>query len=301
MDIYSDILRRLQLRGSAYFCSDFRGPWGFNEPAAPHGVFHIVVAGQAWCQVEEQPAQLLNRGDIVVLPHGHAHWMADHPETRREYGPAVIDAVQGGEVPFDDGELTVTLLCGYFEYDERTPHPLLKNLPRQLLLSTEGLDDHGWLLSAVQALSVKSKSQAPGREVLVDRLTEVVLIEVVRQWLERHGDRVGLLSGLADPRLAKALDAIHSEPGHHWTVAELAGVAGMSRTSFSQSFHDRVGQPPLEYLTNWRMAVAREQLQRGDSVLAVALALGYGSDASFAKAFKKVLGITPGHVRKSAQ
>jgi len=298
MDVFSDVLRRLQLRGSSYFCSDFHGAWGMDEPASQRGTFHIVMRGQAWLQVADTPAVPLVAGDISVIPHGDAHWLADKPQTIRLSGPEVIAAIQDGELPFEEGEMGATLLCGYFEYDARTPHPLLNSLPSLVRLSMEKLDDGGWLLSAVRALSVESRSPGPGREVLIDRLTEVVLIEVFRRWMQLHSEESGILNALCDARLAKAFDAIHGEPGEQWTVASLATRAGMSRTAFAQEFHDKVGLSPLVYLTNWRMALALDRFKLGDSVLDVSLSLGYRSEAAFSKAFKKVLGITPGQARK---
>ncbi len=301
MDVFSDVLRKLQLRGSSYFCSDFHGSWGIKEPKSEQGQFHIIVRGQAWLGTQTKENVLVKEGDIIVLPHGDPHWLADKPENTLHNGPEVIKAIQSGETPFDGQDEGATLLCGYFEYDDRTPHPLLNSLPALVHLCTEDLEDNGWLRSSVHALSIKSRNPGPGREVLVDRLTEVVLIEVIRQWLEKNTNETGILAALCDERLAKALYAIHGSPGENWTVASLAETAGMSRTIFAQEFHAKVGQSPLVYLTNWRMAIARDDLKQGKTVLDVALSLGYSSEASFSKAFKKVLGVTPGKVRKSSE
>ncbi|GAA3918878.1 AraC family transcriptional regulator [Litoribacillus peritrichatus] len=298
MDVFSDVLRRLQLRGSSYFCSDFHDSWGIDEPASERGQFHIVIRGDAWLSVNDEPEVLLKEGDIVVLPHGDAHWLASSPKSAKHPAIEVVTAIQSGQSPFEGDVPGATLLCGYFEYDDRTPHPLLNSLPPLVYLSTDDLNDSGWLLSSVHSLSIKSRNPGPGREALVDRLTEVVLIEIFRLWLEQHSEESGLFSALCDERISKAIYAIHGEPGMSWTVASLAKESGMSRTIFAQEFHDKVGQPPMVYLTNWRMAIARDLLKSGESVLGVAMSLGYQSEASFSKAFKKVLGITPGVIRK---
>ncbi len=298
MDVFSDVLRRLQLRGSAYFCSDFHGAWGMDEAASERGSFHIVMRGSAWIQVADSEAQTVGPGDILVLPHGDAHWLADRPQAQRQPGRQVVEAIRQGEGPFEEGPLGATLICGYFDYDSQLPHGIFKSLPALLRLRTDGLDDSGWLVSAVRALSAEARNPRPGMEAIVDRLTEVMIIEVLRRWLQDNSPDTGLLSALADEKLARALVAIHAEPEYGWSVTSLAERAGMSRAGFAQRFQQRMDQSPMLYLTHWRMALARELFAQGKSLLEVALALGYKSEVAFAKSFKKVTGITPGQARR---
>jgi AraC-like DNA-binding protein len=298
MDVFSDVLRQLSLRGSAYFCSDLHGAWGMEESATEHASFHIVMRGQAWLQVNDEEVHSLGPGDIVLLPHGDAHWLANHPDNKRLPGTQTTQAIQQGQSPFSEGQMQATLLCGYFQYDTDAPHPLLNNLPKLVKLETDNLDDRGWLVSAVHALSAEARDPKPGMEVMLDRLTEVVIIEVLRRWLQTYSPNQGLLSALTDRRLARALEAMHEQPGENWSLISLAQQAGMSRASFAKKFLECVGETPMAYLTNWRMILALKYLETNTSILDVALSLGYQSDAAFSKAFKKVTGMTPGAARR---
>lgn len=305
MDVLSDVLRSLRLSGSAYFCRDLPVPWGMDEVASTQGIFHAVVRGTAYYQLEaESTPTALSSGDILVLPAGAAHWLSDHPDSRRRHAPDVLPSLIEGGSPFGEGEAqgervqSTTLMCGHFEYDQLMSHSLLNSLPDALVIRAESQTRGGWLAMAIAQLAAESQQPSHGTCLMVDRLTEIMLIEVLRSWAAEGASP--FLQALQHPRISRALEAIHEQPGHNWTLESLALKAGYSRSAFSQHFSQLLNESPLGYLTQWRMEKAKELLRDSkSSILAVALEVGYASEAAFNKAFKRTLQQTPGQFRKN--
>lgn len=298
MDVLSDVLRALRLSGSAYFCRDLPVPWGMDEVASTQGIFHAVVRGTAYYQLQDESAPTaLSSGDILVLPSGAPHWLSDHPDSRRRHAPEVLpDLIEGGS-PFGEGERFTTLMCGHFEYDQMLSHSLLNSLPKALVIRAESQTRGGWLATAIAQLAAESQQPGPGTCLMVDRLTEIMLIEVLRSWAAEGASP--FLQALQHPRISRALEAIHDDPGYNWTLESLAQKAGYSRSAFSQHFSNLLQESPLNYLTQWRMEKAKELLRDSkSSILAVALDVGYASEAAFNKAFKRTLAQTPGQYRR---
>ncbi len=250
--------------------------------------------------MDGEPVRSFRAGDLLVMPHGHAHVLKDvagSPVRHISEWPSEVEAdglpcLRGG----GPGAPT-SLLCGTFRFDEEGRRSLLPALPP--VIHVPGGRATGWLDSTLRQLADELAADRPGGAVLVSRLADLLFVGVLRAWLEDADDATGWLAALTDPQLARALGAIHGDAARSWTVAELAREAGMSRSAFFTKFQARVGEPPAAYLTRWRMTVARAQLRRTDApMIEVAERVGYGSEAAFSRAFKRAVGVPPSRWRR---
>lgn len=276
-------------------------PWGLRF-AQSHGAgFHVVLQGSCWLLPQEGDHLPLSPGDVVFLPHGRGHAIASDPAA------PLVDVVQtpdGDWVPTEDvppgtGPTTL-LLCGAYRLNRARAHPLLTGLPEVVHLPAR-IGSHPALRAAVDLLGRELEQPGPGSDAVVPALLDTLLAYLLRAWLEVHAGQAatGWAAALADPAVAAALHAIHHDPAHSWTVAELGARAGMSRAAFARRFTALVGQPPLAYLTWWRLTVACRLLATSDAPLrVVAQRCGYASEAAFAKAFKRQAGLSPGGYRR---
>ncbi len=300
IDVLSDILRAIRLYASSYYCVDFSYPWGIDEPQAECGTFHAVIRGSAWLTVPDQESPiLLSAGDIIAFPTGAPHQISDQPDSNLMSGHDVLEMIRKNTNPFTNGQSVVTLLCGYFQYNKQTWLPLLRDMPSMLHVKSNAVPKLDWLNSLVKTLAYESRTLQPGSEAMVDRLTEVLVIQLLRWHMSNQQNTPGYFQALADNRLSRALSLIHKQPSKFWTVEALGRAVSMSRTAFANHFQAVVGMTPLAYLSQWRMHIAYELLAEGnESMLSIAEQVGYKSEASFGKAFKKIIGVSPGQVRK---
>lgn len=303
MDALTDILKSLQLEGGILFRCEFSAPWGMQIPKMEIAEFHIILSGNCWLEITDtKEIMQLNTGDIVVFPHGHAHTLLDHPSSEIRTAEEIIgDSLieQYGPVTIvGNGELS-TILCGYFQFDEKSHHPILDALPRFIHLHRSEGNELDLISNTIQFIGSETIRSNPGNMAIVNRLVEVLFILIMRNFVSQSRLPLGILSALADPKIGHTLNLMHRYPGKPWTLEGIAQEAGMSRTSFATKFHALAGQTPMEYLTYWRMYKARELLLETDqSFMQIAEAVGYQTVASFSKAFKKTLGITPGKCRR---
>lgn len=312
MDALAELLETVHLRGNLYCRSDLRAPWGMALPASDRAGFHVLRRGRCWLlppEAADWEPLLLEAGDLVVLPRGDAHVLADQPDT-----PALplVELIErqaaAGEAcgvgcPLrlgGDGD-RVDLICGYFGFDRGTAHPMLAVLPPLIVLRGEGGRPLPWLETTLELIAGEMKSGRVGAEALINRFTEALFIQVLRAHLEQGREpEPSWLAGLRDERIASALGAMHGRPGETWSVPALASESGMSRSAFSARFQELVGESPLQYLTRWRMQVAAGHLREGRmSIAEIAAAVGYQAEASFSKAFKKLLDVAPGAYRRA--
>ncbi len=306
MDALSDVLRSVHLSGSLFCRSEPRAPWGMEVPQHDSAHFHIIRRGRCYLMVEGRETQLLEAGDMVVLPGGSPHDLVDDPSTPTQpLGDLLADMQSGGEscsLIFGGGGEACTLICGYFRFDPSQVHPLLAVLPSMILLKGEGGRAQPWLESTLNLIAEESCAARPGSEVLIDRLTETLFIRVIRSYLDDPAsDETGpnWLAGLKDPKIGEALGYIHHLPQENWTVDALATRVGMSRSAFSGRFSELVGEPPLKYITRWRMQLAADHLRNEKLSLGeIAARVGYGAEAAFSKVFKRMWGVSPGNFRR---
>jgi len=303
IDALADVLKTIRLTGSAYFCSDFTSPWAMDVAASNQGLFHVVVNGRCYLQVENSEAPIhLQQGDIVAFPTGGAHWIGDHEKSRRLPAAQVVESILAGDNPFGSSEEKTpaihTLLCGSFSYDNAIKHPLLNDLPCFVHIAAAQTPELGWLRDLLQVLSREARQPSPGSSIIVDRLTEVLFIQLMRHQMAGSAKELGYMAALNDAQIGKALNLIHGEQDADLTVERLADAVALSRTAFSDKFSKMVGMSPKSYLLNWRMQRAKLQLQEKNlKMMAVAENAGYASEASFSKAFKNLFSLTPGQFR----
>lgn len=283
MEVLSDILRSMRVQGSVYFCDHLRAPWSMDFEDTTSASFHLVRRGECWVMSGDR-TEYLGPGDLVFIEPGRDHVLASQPP--------------GKEPP--TGEAGTLLLCGYCEFMRETGTPLLDVFPSLTIVREEELLKHPWLRSTLDQLSTEYMYQQPGAELVVNKLTEVVLVELIRINFGRE-DKSQFILALSDKQIAGALQYLHNSPHSAWTIEKMAQEVGMSRSAFAKRFKELVGQPMFEYLTLLRVQRAKELLQETKLPLyEVASRVGYESDLAFTKTFKKHTGTTPTRYRKQA-
>ncbi|MGB2713078.1 MAG: AraC family transcriptional regulator [Vicinamibacterales bacterium] len=314
MDALSDVLRAVRLSGAIFFDVCASAPWVAETPAgrsivgkmfpgAEHLIsYHVITHGGCWASVAGEPAMQLSAGDVVVFPHGDAHAMSSAPGLRNPPNLALYRRPNDGQLPFTmtvgtTGQDSARFVCGFLGCDARPFNPLLDALPRAIHVSDRA---GGPISSFVQFAVAESKEPRIGGECVLGRLSELMFVDVVRRYMETlSDDRGGWLAGLREPFVGRALAALHRSPTREWTIESLAREVGLSRSVLAERFTQYVGQPPIQYLTNWRMQLAANYLLSGtDSVAAIADRVGYESEAAFSRAFKKAVGRPPAEWRK---
>ncbi len=307
MDALTDLLKTIRLHTSAYFCSDFNLAWSMLIPAAKSGVFHTLLEGQCWLHIDSQSdAIFLEAGDIVAFPTGGSHRLSSEKDMEAMPAQEVIEGIHHGNNPFFDADLSAadsanwsTLMCGAFEYDSSIDHPFIRDLPCFIHIRAKDSPELDWLRSLIRVVAMESRDSKPGSVVIVDRLTEVLFIQLLRVYMQNSDLDACYLKALNDPKIGKALNLIHSEKIASLSVETLAQSVALSRSAFSERFTRLVGEAPKTYLQRWRFEVAKQALQDGQaSILSIALNAGYRSEAAFSKAFKLHAGHSPGSYRK---
>lgn len=303
MDVLSDVLTSIHLGGGVHFHCEMSAPWGMTMPATSVAEFHVIVRGNCWLRLPGRPEPVaLQGGDIVVFPHGGGHGLVDAPE--REERP-VAEIVGGqnlehfGPVTHGGGGRPSSILCGYFEFDRDSLHPLVATLPPVIHLQGTGISEFAWLQTALNFMIHESMAAKPGAEAVVSRLAGVLFVQIVRVYMEQSKSPPAILAAIADKQIGKALALMHKDPAQTWTLNTLARGAGMSRSALAARFRQLVGITPMQYLTMWRMQVARKFLRESAlSTIVIAERVGYLSEAAFGKAFKKAVGMGPGAYRR---
>ncbi|MES2306319.1 MAG: AraC family transcriptional regulator [Gemmatimonadota bacterium] len=312
MDPLSDVLRVVRLDGAYFYPVEAAAPWRVEAeaakqllprilPRAQHLIsYHVLTEGVCFGGLAGEAMVELAPGDVIVFPHGDAHVMASAPSLqvgvdRRSSAP---DRYPTTVILGEGGPTTATFVCGFLGCDLQPFNPLLASLPRQMHI--RGMSS-GWLGGSTRLMTDEARHDRAGASEVLTRMAELMFIEVVRRYLEElpQGQR-GWLAGLRDEVVGRALALLHADPGHAWTLATLAQAVASSRSKLAERFTHLVGQPPMQYLTQWRMQVASTLLlQGGWKVASVGGHVGYDSEAAFSRAFKKSTGLAPGAWREA--
>jgi AraC-like DNA-binding protein len=304
-DVLTQVLEAVHLGNALSARVELRAPWAlhYGKETGHRAGFHVVVAGRCWGSLDGTGEQVaLGPGDVVLFPHGTGHTLGDHPSTPAlKFADLVADLSPGEQVALPsggDGDPT-TLLCGSYTFAADGPNPLLRGLPD--LLHVPADQSRGSALeAAVRLLAGEAGSAEPGSALVVDRLVGLLFVYALRSWLGLH-DAAGAYSwfgALQNSAVGPAVRAVHDDPAHTWTVEALAQRSGLSRAAFARRFRQAVGEPPLAYVTRWRMTVAADLLEQGERIASVAHQVGYDNEFAFAKAFKRVRGVAPGQLRR---
>jgi AraC-like DNA-binding protein len=299
MDVLSDILEKVKLSSAVYFKSDFSAPWGMDIPKGPFAQFHIVTRGHCILKTRDQSMKLF-AGDIVVFPMGTSHWLADDVSSERQVGMDVVQAIMNGKSLFEGQDISTTLVCGHFEFDKNFDHPFIGELPEIIHIKDSEKKELPWLESITNLVIQEASSEKSGSNIVVNKLGEILFIHVLRAYIQTKESEKGFMAAMQDTRMSKVLKSIHNAPEENWQLSDLAQIAGMSRTGFSNQFKAMIGDTPLNYITQWRMIQAKELLKASNiSVGEISLKVGYQSEAAFNRVFKKRANQTPLKYRQS--
>ncbi|MBK7977287.1 MAG: AraC family transcriptional regulator [Deltaproteobacteria bacterium] len=314
MDPLSDVLRAVRLDGAFFYLVEASAPWSVSAVAAreleprvlPHAehliAYHVLLSGRCWGGLVGEGQVQMVPGDVIVFPHGDAHFMSSTAGRRvgDDLHGTSPDRYPGTVFLGPDATRDTAFVCGFLGCDVRPYNPLLASLPRRMHIPGAA---GGWLSQFPQQVVAESRAGRVGGETVLTRMAELMFIEVVRHHVESLGpQQTGWLAALRDEVIGPALALLHERPRHPWTLAELAGEVASSRTVLAERFTALVGVPPMLYLTRWRLQLAAEQLARGATkVAAIAEQVGYESEAAFSRAFKRETGMSPSAWRQARQ
>jgi AraC-like DNA-binding protein len=317
VDVLSEVLGAIKLKGAIYFNGEFTAPWGARTPAsavlARHFgpgnrvvIFHLLTEGRGEAGVEGGPMTPLYAGDIVVFPHGDAHVIGNgKPFVAVDFENELQRILQQGLhlTRSGGGGEPTRFICGYLSCDEHMGKLLLAGLPAMFKVNIREQGAGQWLEHAISHLVNESRASPSGGEAVLARLAESLFIETLRRHIvSLPPEQTGWLAGLRDPSTGRALMLLHADPGRRWTLPALAREAGMSRTVLAERFRQLIGVSPMAYLTRWRLLLAARLLQSGGrGVGAIAAEVGYESEPAFNRAFRREFGVPPARYRRTAQ
>lgn len=298
MDPFSDVIALLRPSTAVAKPISGRGRWGVRYTAHDAPGFAIVLQGNCWLSFEGGEPVRFHKGDFLLLPTTPAFSLSSHPGVRGELRDPLDVPVRHGE---QQGEPEFVALGGTFRIEQINAPLLLALLPSIIHIPASEART-GRLHRMVELITEECANDEPGKEMLLQRLLEVLLVEALRwRGIDGDEDRAGLLRAMRDPSLARVLRSMHANVRANWTVAGLAEVAGLSRSAFAARFGETLGCGPIEYLARWRMALAKDALVRGAKTLdRIADEIGYESASAFSTAFRKRLGLSPGRFAKAS-
>lgn len=310
MDALSDVLKVLRLSGAIFLDAEFTAPWcvssSSHQPTSSaigggeHIVFfHWLIAGRCKARLRSGGETFeVGAGDLLLMPDDDVHVMGS------DLGIAAIDAASLIRrtpekallrIEHGGGGETTRFVCGFLACDKRLCRPVLEALPGMVRVSFGDDPTTAWFRSLLQVGADETTAQRPGSESVLTRLSELLFVEAIRRYGETlPADQTGWLAGLRDRYVGRALALMHQRPDKDWTVDGLASAVGLSRSSLAQRFTDLIGQPPMQYLTRWRLTVAAQRLRNNEiGVATIAEQVGYESEAAFNRAFKREFGMPP--------
>ncbi|OUL98090.1 AraC family transcriptional regulator [Variovorax sp. JS1663] len=327
LDTLSDVLRSVRLQGAVFFYVSGHSDWAAEAPAAGEiapllmpGIehvmeYHAVVRGTCWAGILGEAAVQLSQGDVVMFPHGDAHVVSSAPGLRGSVDVRWYDNVRSQSLPlrvaYDGPNLQLvppptsdtdpTIVCGFLGYDRQPFNPLIAALPRMLHLRAG--DHDAWVARFTEQAAAESHARRPGAEAMLARMSEMMFVDAVRRYADSlPAQSAGWLAGLRDRYVGRALALMHEAPAQDWSLDELGRRIGLSRSALHERFVQMIGIAPMQYLAQWRMqAAARMLLETRSTVAAIALEVGYESEAAFARAFKRLVGKPPAAWRRERE
>ena len=316
MDALSEVLKAQRLTSGIFLEADFTAPWCIDSapgkqelrrmlPGAEHvAIYHLLVEGRCRARLPDGSDTIeLNAGDLLMFPQGDGHRMgSDLHLVPVPAGSLVEPSPEGGlaHMNHGGGGARTRFVCGYLACDSRLCRPLLGALPRMLRVPLGDGPAAGWIVNTLQRGTEETRAPRAGADAVLAKLSELLIIEAIRTYIETlpEGQR-GWFAGLRDPHVGRALALMHAGPGRAWTVDDLGRDVGLSRSALAERFALLIGEPPMQYLTRWRLALAARALKESrDSVLRIAEQVGYESEAAFNRAFKREFGMPPATWRR---
>lgn len=315
MDVLSEVLRLVRLEGALFFNAEFSAPWCLSSsrsatvahqlsPGAGHLIiYHFLTEGRAYARLPGGRREGLTAGDIVIFPHGDAHFLGNgSPEKPVDsFQTFAKNLTQGLKVAhFGGGGEITRFVCGYLACEPRLSEVFLAGLPKILKVHVANEPSGQWLENSIRFSVGEVNGGSAGSGLVLAKLSEVLFVETLRRYINTlPSDQTGWLAGARDPMIGQALALLHKEPADPWTLSILARRVGLSRTRLAERFRHFLGESPMAYLARWRLKLGAEILQSTeDSVAEVAAAVGYGSEAAFNRAFKREFDCPPAQFRR---
>jgi AraC-like DNA-binding protein len=315
MDAFSEILSGVKLNGALFFSAEFSAPWGFSVPSskamadhlapgAEHLVlYHFLIQGEAFVRIGEGDSTELKAGDVVIFPHGDTHHMTSGKGAKApfpSYGiSAKLKARDLSPLAAGGGGDIARFVCGYMTCDPFLSRPILGGLPAVFKVNVRTDRSGQWLENSILHLVEEAASGRVGSEAMLAKLSEALFVDTLRRYVSGLPEKqMGWLTGSRDPIVGKSLGLLHSRVAHPWTIVDLANEVGISRSALVERFTRYLSEPPMTYLTRWRLQLAARTLERTSrGVAEIAADVGYESEAAFNRAFKREFGLPPGRYR----
>ena len=315
MDAFSEILSGVKLNGAVFFTAEFSAPWGFTTPAskvmtekvapgAAHLVlYHLLIDGSGYVEMEDGQSVALTPGDVVIFPHGDPHHMSSGRSVKPpfpNYGiTPKIKARDLSPLCAGGGGAVSKFVCGYMTCDPHLSRPILNGLPPVFKVNVRADSSGHWLETSILHLVEEAASGRMGSEAMLAKLSEALFVDTLRRYVDGMPEQQsGWLAGARDPVVGRSLALLHGRVAHPWTIAELSEAVGISRSALVERFSRYLVEPPMTYLTRWRLQLAAESLkQTSRGVADIAADIGYESEAAFSRAFKREFGQPPGQYR----
>jgi AraC-like DNA-binding protein len=315
MDAFSEILSGVKLNGAVFFSAEFSAHWGFSTPptnvmaaefapgAAHLVLYHFVVDGGAVVELAGGQTIELKPGDVVIFPHGDPHHMSSGKGATRpfpDYGiSAKIKSRDLSPLHAGGGGETSRFVCGYMTCDPYLSRPILNGLPPVFKVNIRTDRAGHWLENSILHLVEEAASGRVGSEAMLAKLSEALFVDTLRRYVAGLPDQqMGWLAGARDPIVGKSLGLLHGRVAHPWTISDLAEKVGVSRSALVERFTRYLSEPPMAYLTRWRLQLAARSLEKTSrGVAEIAADVGYESEAAFNRAFKREFGQPPGRYR----
>jgi AraC-like DNA-binding protein len=319
MDVLSEMLKAVKLDGAVFFHGEFSSPWCARQPdgcsvaaylssSSTHVIiFHLLTEGRGYARIEKNGRPVsLSPGDIVMFPHGDAHLMGNGPPvTPVDSAEQLQQVLAEGRMlsQFGGGGELTKLICGYMACDLRLSQIFLAGLPSVLKINIRDSPSGKWLEDTLRYSVEHADASGPGGTAVVAKLSEALFADTLRRYIEKlPASQTGWLAGVRDPDIGKALALLHKQPSHPWTIASLANEVGLSRSVLAERFRHYLSDTPMGYLTRWRLQLAAQALtSTSNSVAEVAGDVGYESEPSFNRAFKREFGAPPARFRSQSR
>lgn len=319
MDVLSEVLRAVKLDGAMFYNGEFSAPWCFRSPAshtvAPYFssgsrhviIYHLLTEGRGYAHVEGDGRSVpLNAGDLVICPHGDAHILGNGPPVTPVDNARELERIlsQGLKVTrFGGGGELTKFICGYMTCDPQLSRVFLGGLPPIFKVHIRNDASGQWLENSLRYSVDNADASRPGGETVLAKLSEVLFVETLRRYIALlPQEQTGWLAGVRDPEIGKALALIHRRPAHPWTIALLGNEIGVSRSVLAERFRRYLSESPMAYLTRWRLQLGAQMLaSTNNSVLQIAAEVGYESEPSFNRAFKREFGLPPARFRSQSR
>jgi len=328
MDVLSEVLRSVKLRGALFFNGEFSAPWCLHSAPSSAAaeyllslletsrtraseperliIFHFLTEGRAYARMPDGRREELSSGDIVIVPNGDAHFIGNGgPEKPVDSFKQFAGNLKQGlkATQFGGGGEVTRFVCGFMTCERRLSDMVLSGLPPLLKVAVANQPSGRWLEHSIRFSVDQAAGSSAGSGLMLAKLAEVLFVEALRCYVNTLPEsETGWLAGARDPVIGRALSVLHREPARQWTLDDLAKSTGLSRTRLAGRFRDLLGQSPMAYLAQWRLKLGAEMLQETDhSVAEVAALVGYGSEATFNRAFKREFRCPPARYRRDSK